>query len=70
MTTHMLQVDEMSAPRQPSAEYADAPVPEAAAKHLQLAAAMLGRAGECRYLPLDCLWIASGLPLDCLLIAS
>ena len=35
----------MSAPRQPSAEYADAPVPEAAAKHLQLAAAMLGRAG-------------------------
>ena len=42
MTT---QVDEMSAPRQPSAEYADAPVPEAAAKHLQLAAAMLGRAG-------------------------
>jgi len=36
----------MSAPRQPSAEYADAPVPEAAAKHLQLAAAMLGRAGS------------------------
>jgi hypothetical protein len=46
MTTHVLQVDEMSAPRQPSAEYADAPVPEAAAKHLQLAAAMLGRAGS------------------------
>ena len=40
----VLQVDDMAPPRQPHKAYAEAAPPEAAAKHLQLAAAMLGRA--------------------------
>lgn len=44
VTCLLLQVDEMSPPVQPSASFADAAAPPAAAKHLQLAAAMLGRA--------------------------
>ena len=40
----VLQVDEMGPPRQPHRGFADVAPPEAAAKHLQLGVAMLGRA--------------------------
>ena len=44
VTCLILQVDEMGPPCQPSRHYADGAVPETAAKHLQLAAAMMSRA--------------------------
>ena len=46
VTCIVLQADEMGPPCQPTRHYADSKATEAAAKHLQLAAAMLGRAAS------------------------